>query len=794
MELFRLFGKIAIENSEANEAMDETTGKAEQSEGKMTAAFKKIGAAVATFFAVDKIIAFGTACIETAAEVNAMNSQFSQVFGDLEATASKNLSKIADNAGIAENRMKGSYTKIAAFAKTTGMETEDALALADRAMVAVADSAAFYDRTLEETTESLQSFLKGNYENDSALGLSCTETTRNAAANELYGKSFKDLSEEQKQLTLLKMVEDANALSGAIGQAARESDTWTNQTGNLKQAWSDFQAVIGKIALEPATKAVGTLADKLGTVTEKVGAFFEAMSDSETRTKVFSTAIHSLFTDEFLEKVGDFASKWGEMAERMKDSVFSSFSENFTKIQTAAETLWPTLQHLGENGLMFFASELTTLMATIETVVIPIFNLVSTIWTDLATTVYTAVAPAITKISDAFVSMKTAIQEAIQTYIIPVCQSFVEMVQSVYNENQDKITKIGELFSIVFNAIATVFEWFNTNIVQGVFVPAIKAIADFATKNMGTVKNIFQSVFDIIGGIIDFFIALFTGNWQGMWDSVVSILNAAVEIVKNLFNLIFEAISSIMNAIWSKIVEIWESIKLSVSTKLSNIVSAVQEKFTSIKENISLKMEEVKTFLSTTLEAIKTKFSTIWTTIKTTLNTTITTIVTNVKTKFQSIVDGIKEKMELAKTTVSTAIEKIKSFFNFEWKLPDLKLPHISITGEWDLLNGTFPEFGIEWYAKGAVLNQPTIFGMNGNNAMVGGEAGAEAIAPIDVLQKYVAQAVASQNAGLIEILQQILMAIYSMNDGVKEDFIKALESMRFDINGREFARLVKSV
>ena len=93
------------------------------------------------------------------------------------------------------------------------MEASDALELSDRAMQAVADSAAFYDRSLEDVTDSLQSFLKGNFENDAALGLSCTETTRNTAANALYGKSFKDLAEEQKQLTLLQMVEDANKAS-----------------------------------------------------------------------------------------------------------------------------------------------------------------------------------------------------------------------------------------------------------------------------------------------------------------------------------------------------------------------------------------------------------------------------------------------------------------------------------------------------------------------------------------------------------------------------------------------------
>lgn len=227
----------------------------------------------------DKLKDVAKESIEAASNMEAISSQFSQVFGDLENTASQNLSKIADSTGVVENRMKESYTKIAAFAKTTGMDTSDALGLADRAMVAIADSAAFYDRTLEETTESLQSFLKGNYENDAALGLSCTETTRNAAANQLYGKSFKDLSEQQKQLTLLQMVEDANALSGALGQSARETDTWTNQTGNLQQAWEDVKANLGSAVLSEVVEIVKSLSTAMQDVAGKVDEWKPKIQD-----------------------------------------------------------------------------------------------------------------------------------------------------------------------------------------------------------------------------------------------------------------------------------------------------------------------------------------------------------------------------------------------------------------------------------------------------------------------------------------------------------------------------------
>lgn len=296
MELFKILGTIAISNADANDAIDDTTEKAEKSESKISSAFKKIGTAVATAFAVDKIKDFGLNCINAAADASAASSQFTQVFGDMEDTASKSLKGIADDTGIQVNRMKGSYTQIAAFAKTTGMDTESAMNLSNRALAAVADSAAFYDRSLEETTESLQSFLKGNYENDAALGLSATETTRNAAANKLYGQSFNDLSESQKQLTLLQMVEDANKVSGALGQAARESDTWTNQTGNLQQAWTNLQATIGSNFLGIAVQTVKKVSDAVVQLNSKMPDIIERITDFKNKAVESGEYLISVFS------------------------------------------------------------------------------------------------------------------------------------------------------------------------------------------------------------------------------------------------------------------------------------------------------------------------------------------------------------------------------------------------------------------------------------------------------------------------------------------------------------------
>lgn len=244
----------------------------------MKSSLKKLGAAIVAAFSVAAIKQFGQQCIESAAQVNAANSQFEQTFGSMESQAKSAIQSVAKESGILETRLQGVGTSIYAFAKTTGMDSANALNMMQEALQVTADSAAYYDRSLEDTAESLKSFLKGNFENDAALGLSCTETTRNAAANKLYGKSFTELSESQKQLTLLQMVKDANQLSGALGQASRESDGWENVTGNLKESWNQLLAVIGKPILQVATNIVQKLSSAIAKLTEYAKGAINALS------------------------------------------------------------------------------------------------------------------------------------------------------------------------------------------------------------------------------------------------------------------------------------------------------------------------------------------------------------------------------------------------------------------------------------------------------------------------------------------------------------------------------------
>lgn len=281
-ELFKWFGTIGLKTDEAESGMSGIITKAEDTGNKLVSTFKKAAVAIGTAFAIDKVIDFGKLSVSAAAEAEEFAGAFEQVFKGFEAEAEKSMQNVTDTIKASEGRFKESFLQISGFGKASGMDTAESIELSNRAIIAAADYAAMYGGTLENTSESLQSFLKGNYANDAALGVSATEFTRNAKAVELYGQEFNELTETQKQWTLLAMVEEANEQSGAMGQAAREADSYANTMGELKNAWNEFLIIVGGPILKAVvpviksiTQGVQWLTKVIVPAAKAVGEFFE---------------------------------------------------------------------------------------------------------------------------------------------------------------------------------------------------------------------------------------------------------------------------------------------------------------------------------------------------------------------------------------------------------------------------------------------------------------------------------------------------------------------------------------
>ena len=817
MELFKLFGTIAVNNGEAITAIDDTTDKAEGSQSKIVSAFKKIGTAVAGGLVVDKLKDFGLSCVNAASDVTAMNSQFSQVFGKLEKEASNKLSTIATNTGILENRMKGSFTQIAAFAKTGGMDTADALSLADRAMIAVADSAAFYDRSLEDTTESLQSFLKGNYENDAALGLSATETTRNAASNKLYGKSFKDLSEAQKQLTLLQMVEDANKASGALGQAARESDTWTNQTGNLQQAWENFKAVIGSNFLEPVVDVVKRLSEwvqKLGEKFQYAKQWVLENKDSlnEVKEKMQEIAeiipyVVGLFS---ALKIGMTiqSAVIGFQNAKVALALFSMQAGNTTIAQaalngtlkageviTALLTGKMTLAQLAQAALAKGQAALNAVMSAnpITIIVVAITALVAAfiyLWNNCEgfRNFWINLWGSIKEIAFAVAEwFKQAWQDIGNFFTVTVpgwFNAFKDFFINLWTGIKDFFvgiwTAISNFFIGAWNSIVATFtsimEWIRSNIVEPIasfyetwIAPVVNKIIEIVSKLVEIVVSLFVGLYNLlVQNVIQPVVNAFQGLWQkvsgffvSLWNGIVAIWNA----VASWFNAhVIQPVVRLFTSLWQKVSgaakSAWEGIKSVFSAVGSFFSSTFQKAYNAVTKVFS----KIGSF-----------FSKIWNGIKNTFSKLGTSIASAIGGAVKSGINGVIGMIE---NTINFAIGLINGAIGLINKLPGVSVGKIS-------------KLRMPRLAEGGIVDKPTIaqIGENGREAVVPLEKNTgwmnEVADRLNALQKNNAPI---DNEKIITKLDEMIDAIKNLkiylDSGVLAgELVPAIDSKLGDIN-----------
>lgn len=367
----------------------------------------------------------------------------------------------------------------------------------------------------------------------------------------------------------------------------------------------------------------------------------------------------------------------------------------------------------------------------------------------------------------ALTEMKSALEgvaNEIGKRLTPFVEAFADKVTDLCNwfknlnpEMQDLILYAGGILAILgpllvlIGGAISVFSW-------------LSSIATVLGGSIGGLIGVFGSAIGIV--------ALIVGAIAGF---IAIVVNAYKEnetfrnTVDEVFNNIKNIISDVMSIIKDIISLAWEVIKLIWNNGLKQVVQFVLTVLGQIVGYFTSKLSTVTSTVKTAIDLVKAIFSGDF--------SKASEIVNNVLKK---IVNSFNEKMETAKEAVNFAIEKIKKIFNFNWSLPKLKLPHISITGSFSLSPPSVPKFGISWYSKGAIFKRPTVLGGVGvGDANNGIGSNAEAILPINQLPKLL---------GLDKIQNSngIALNIENFNNNTDKDIEYLVNEIAFYMNRKK--------
>lgn len=275
MDLFTLVARLSLDASDYEKGVQSSKqsfmGLANTVSAKTVAVGTMIAHGVER--AAGALLDFGKNAIQASADIEAEISLYQQVFGELEAAATGALESISQDTNILSTRLRGIGTGAFMQFKGAGVDAGNALAMMDKYTRLAADAAAAYNISVEDADVKLRSFIRGNTEAGDSIGLFTSESQRNERALATYKKKWTELTEAQKQMLMLGVVEEIYNQTEVVGQAAREGHEWENVIGNLNTAFTNLSATVGspfREALIPVIeKLTGFLNDD--TVTMRFG-------------------------------------------------------------------------------------------------------------------------------------------------------------------------------------------------------------------------------------------------------------------------------------------------------------------------------------------------------------------------------------------------------------------------------------------------------------------------------------------------------------------------------------------
>lgn len=744
-------------------------GNAQKTIGGTESGLKKLAGAAAVAFSATAVVGFAKTAIETTARLQAMDAQYAQVFKDQSGVEMMaRLKDISGDANIQIDRLVGSANKFGAQLKGAGVEGAQAMAMTETATRLAADSAAFYDTSMEEATGSISSFLKGNFAAGDAIGVFTNATQMSDAATARFGKSWQDLSEAQKQTLLLEKVEETYKLSGAMGQAARESQSWENITGNLKATWDRFLTVVGGPLLQAVTPIIMGITDVIGGLQAKFDAMdFSFFDTLKTNLQFLKDGIAGVGDPEALEGISAVFYGIGEVINTtfttikelwdttlapaltalqtaLVENLGPAFDTVFTTIKTVAGGAFETIAQIWDEilapafeGIRSFIEEdlgpvFDRVFGFIGQVVSDVFTRIGTVWTEILQPAFNAIIAFIGEelvpifneyfpvIEEAVNLVFTEIEKLWNNTLLPVFDAVVAFIRD------DLGPIFARAFPLIKEAVEKAFAVIKT-VWETILKPVFQGVMKLINDNL---MPAFQLAFPIIKNAVE--IAFNRIKW--LWDNVLSpALDAVMAIlndkVKPLFEKVFPAIQSAVDLAFTAIKTVWETVLKPAFDAVSGFIEDVLGPlFARIFPEIQAAVETAFDNVGLAVDTVKSVFDGI----KLTIDNVIQWF-TDLKTNITNTING-------ARDAVDTAITKIKGFFDFNWSLPKLSLPKVSIEGKFSLAPPQVPKFAINWNAAGAIFTAPTI--LPSSRGLQGvGEAGPEAILPIkrlpDLLKPY---------------------------------------------------------
>ena len=327
-------------------------------------------------------------------------------------------------------------------------------------------------------------------------------------------------------------------------------------------------------------------------------------------------------------------------------------------------------------------NNIASVFETIERAVNDFGNMLTRVYREHVRPVYDDVSKGVSKIVGIFI-------DGFNTHVNPVIKKFGEGFKKVYVEHvKPTIDKIGESLGGMYDAFKKLwdeilqpfFEWIAAN-VWPIIAPIVENIGNEFLNTLGLIFDIIGRLFEILRGVIDFLVGVFTGDWSLAWQGILEILHAVfdpiVDWFSEKFQSAYDAITTIFSDIGSWFADRYSDIKNALtsvgdwfSRKFKQAYDGIVNTFQNIGQWFADRYNDIKNALQSVGNWFTQKFQEAWnglTTIFSGLGSWFGQRWSDVTSVLSNVADWFGNIFGQAYSAVQNAFSSIGSFFSGIW-------------------------------------------------------------------------------------------------------------------------------
>lgn len=238
-------------------------------------------------------------------------------------------------------------------------------------------------------------------------------------------------------------------------------------------------------------------------------------------------------------------------------------------------------------------------------------------------------------------------------------------------------------------------------------------------------------------------------NTSTVWNNVTSTLGTTWADLKS-------NVGSTWSDIQSKISDKWRGVQSNTSTTWSTVKSSLGSTWGNLKSTVNTTWTDMLNVISSKWMNVQTTTASVWSEVTQQLMSSWRDMESNASNSLDNLYNTFSRIWENIKTVMSNAVISLQNMMNFEWKLPDLKLPHFNISGNFSLNPPQVPNIDVQWYANGGFPDDGELFmARESGPEMVGRMGGSNAVANNDQIVDGISQGVAMANMRQNELLRE---------------------------------------